>query len=229
MEEENKNNNNIDTNEILKETSNTFNEVKDQVKESFKKEELKNSAKETKNFIVGMFKNPIEELKSIANDSSNSNFKYAVIIVIVWMLAALLYRIIINVQYHTTIGSALGSIIKGVISPLLMVFILSIIVMIMNKNKDKSLIKIISVVTASYLPMVIAGVVSLLRLISYKVTTITGPFSALCTIISTVLAYFGIKFLFNEEDDNVYIKKFVVLEAIYCIVAIVLSFLDISI
>lgn len=232
MEEENNNNNDnngIDTNEIFKETSNTFNEVKDQVKESFKKEELKNSAKETKNFIIGMFKNPIEELKAIANDSTNSNFKYAVILIVVWMVAELLYQIIVSAQISRSFGRAIGLTIKNVIVPIITIFVLSLIVMIMNKKKDKSLITIISVVTASYLPIVIANIVYLLRLISSEVTKITNPFGSLCAIIKTILLYFGIKFLLKEEDDNRFIKKFVIIEAIYYLAAIALSFFEISI
>ena len=225
MDEENKNNN-IDTNEILKETSNTFNEVKDQVKESFKKEELKNSAKETKNFIVGMFKNPIEELKNIANDSQNSNFKYAIIIVIVWMVAELICEI---GSYHYNFGRAILSIIKATIAPLLIVCALSIITMIMNRKKDKGLVTIITVITAAYLPIALASIISILRLIGSNITTITAPFSAICKIISAILLFFGIKFLYDEEDDNKYIRKFVILQLIFCIVAIVARLLGIYI
>ena len=73
MDKENKERT-VDTDEIIKETTETINEVKDKVKDSLKKDELKNSAKETTNFIVGMFKNPIGELKNIAEDKTNKNF-----------------------------------------------------------------------------------------------------------------------------------------------------------
>ena len=72
MNEENKKNKEktVDTDEILKETTETINEVKDKVKDSFKKDELKNSAKETTNFIVGMFKDPLGQLKNISSLST---------------------------------------------------------------------------------------------------------------------------------------------------------------
>ena len=227
MEEEN--NNKFDTDELFKETSNTFNEVKDQVKESFKKEEFKNSATETKNFIVEMFKNPIEGLKNIANDDGNSNFKYAIILVVIWMAAILIYRVVYNIHYSIKFSSAILSVVKATIAPVVTVCAISIVVMIMNKNKGKSLVTILSVVIATKLPIVIANVVNLLRLISYKIINITSPFYALCEIISAVLLYFGIKFLYNEENDEVYIKKFVIVEAIYIVVAIVIGLLDVVI
>ena len=232
MEEENKNKNeneNIDTNEIIKETANTFNEVKDQVKESFKKEELKKSAKETKNFIVGMFKNPISELKSIAEDSQNKNFKYAIILIIVWMVAILIWEIRDSIVYSSGFFKTIGSSIKALIVPILAVFITSVITMVISKKKDKSLVTFLTVISAAKLPIVIANVANLLRLISYGVENITYPFYALCEVVSAVLLFFGIKFLNNEEDDNTYIKKFVIIEAIYCVAAVVARLLGIYI
>ena len=190
MEENNNNENEdgkkIDTDEILKETTNTINEVKDQVKGSFKKDELKNSAKETTNFVAGMFKNPIEELKNIAEDRTNKNF-------------------------------------------ILSILALSLILLVLNKKKDKNLVTIMSVVTAAKLPVVIASVISLLRLISTNVTTVTNPFSYLCTAISTVLIYFGAKFVLGEEDDKSFVKKFVLIEGVYYIAYIVFGLLGIYI
>lgn len=234
MEEENKNNNTeevkenkIDTDEIIKETANTFNEVKDQVKGSFNKEDLKKNASETKNFIFGMFKNPIEELKNIANDTTNSYFKYSIILVVVWILALLIFY---SAGINTiNIFRYVLPIIKLILSPISIVFIMSLIIFVMNKNKDKGLITIISVVTATKLPVVISSVVSLLVLFSKDISKVTVMFASLCSVISTVLLYFGIKFILNEDDDKKFIKTFAIIEGIYYIAAIVVSFLQISI
>ena len=225
---ENENSNTVNPEEILKETTETINEVKDQVKGSFKKEELKNSAKETTNFIVGMFKNPIEELKSIAQDKTNKNFKYAVILAIVWIVAVVILKI-----YYSSLSwnvlKYLLPLIKSAIAPILSILVLSLTIFTLNKNKDKSLVTIMSVVTAAKLPIVIASVVSLLRLISARVTTVTSPFASLCTVISTVLVYFGAKFILGEKDDKTYIKKFVIIESIYYIAYILIGLLEIYI
>ncbi len=227
-ENNNENNNTVNPEEILKETTETINEVKDQVKGSFKKEELKNSAKETTNFIVGMFKNPIEELKSIAKDKTNKNFKYAVILAIVWIVAVVMLKI-----YYSSLSwnvlKYLLPLIKSAIAPILSILVLSLTIFTLNKNKDKSLVTIMSVVTAAKLPIVIASVVSLLRLISARVTTVTSPFASLCAVISTVLVYFGAKFILEEKDDKIYIKKFVIIESIYYIAYIVIGLLEIYI
>lgn len=227
MDEENKDKV-VDTDGILKETTETINEVKEQVKGSFKKEELKNSAKETTNFIVGMFKNPVEELKSISNDSTNSAFKYAVILAIVWVLARVIYRIsAFSITYNAF--KFILSVIKIGIAPVVSIAVLSLIIMVLNKKKDKSLITIMSVVTAAKLPIVIAYVLDLLTLISSRISTITSPFKSLCTVVSTVLLYFGSKYLLGEEDDKSFIKKFVLIEAIFYVAYILIGFLEIYI
>jgi hypothetical protein len=229
MNEENNNEQRIDTDEIAKETANTFNNVKDQVKETFKKDELKNNAKETKNFIVGMFKDPIGELKNIANDSTNSSFKYAVITVIIWMLAILIYQVWYYTKYHYKFFSDILDIIKVVASPVIVVFVLSLIIFIFNKNKDKSLTTIISVVVAAKLPLAISDVVDILRIIGSKVYIVLNPFSRLCTVISTILIFFGIKFIFNDEDEKELFKKVIIIEGIYYIASILIGLLDITI
>lgn len=231
MEENNNENENkktVNTDEILKETTETINEVKDQVKGSFKKDELKNSAKETTNFIVGMFKNPIAELKNIAGDKSNKNFKYAVILAIVWIVALVILRIYYSSLSWNVLKYILP-LIKSAVAPILSILVLSLTIFVLNKNKDKNLVTVMSVVTAAKLPIVISAVINLLRIISSKVTTVTTPFASLCTVISTVLVYFGAKFILGEDDDKNFIKKFVIIEGIYYIAYIVLGLLEIYI
>ncbi len=230
MNEENKENKEktVDTDEILKETTETINEVKDQVKDLFKKDELKNSAKETTNFIVGMFKNPIGELKNISEDNSNKNFKYAIILAVIWILAEVILGIFYS-SFSWNVIKYLLPLIKIAIAPILSILILSLTIFILNKKKDKSLITIMSVVTAARLPIVIASVLSLLKLISRDVRTVTTPFGLLCGVISTVLIYFGAKFLLGEKDDKSYIKQFAIIEGIYYIAYIVVGLLQIYI
>ena len=226
MEENNENKRNTD--EILKETTNTINEVKDQVKDSFKKEELKNSAYETKNFIIGMFKDPVGELRKIA-ENGTAAFKYAVILVAVWMIARAITTLA-GVSWSLNIFKrVLLPLVKTLLVPALSLVVLSGTIFVLNKKKDKSLVTILSVMTAAYLPIVISAVVNILRVISYNVTTITSPLSALCSVITTVLVYFGAKALLGEEDDKKFIKTFVLIQLIYHVAYIVLGFLGIYI
>lgn len=227
MEENNENK--VNTDEILKETTNTFNEVKDQVKGSFKKDELKNSATQTKNFIIGMFKDPVGELKRISTDTSNSAFRYAIILVVIWMTARAITNLASASWTLNIFGRILLPLIKTIAAPILSVLVLSVTILVLNKNKDKSLVTILSVITAAKLPLVISAVVNLLKLISYKVSTVTSPFASVCSIISTVLVYFGAKSLLGEEDDEKFIKTFVVIEVIYYVAYIVLDLLGIYI
>ncbi len=227
MDKENKERT-VDTDEIIKETTETINEVKDKVKDSLKKDELKNSAKETTNFIVGMFKNPIGELKNIAEDKTNKNFKYAVIIAIVWILSSIILGLY-NYSITWNIFRYLLILLKVAVVPILTILVLSLTIFILNKNKDKSLVTIMSVVTAAKLPIVTATVVSLLRLISKDVQIVTNPFTLLCGAISTVLIYFGTKYLLGEKDDKTYIKQFAIIEGIYYIAVILLGLLQIYI
>ena len=203
---ENENNSTVSTDDILKETTNTINEVKDQVKGSFKKDELKN----------------------IAKDDSNKNFKYAIILAVIWVLADVIL-LAGRYTFSWNIFKYLLQIIKTAVAPILSILVLSITILVLNKNKSKSLVTIMSVITATKLPIVIASVVSLLKLISSRVTTVTSPFTSLCVVISTVLAYFGAKFLLGEKEDKEFIKKFVIIESIYYIAYIIIGLLEIYI
>lgn len=218
----------VDKDEIIKETTETINEVKDKVKDSFKKDELKNSAKETTNFIVGMFKDPLGQLKNISEDKSNKNFKYAIILAVVWIIAEVILGMFYS-SFSWNVIKYLLPLIKIAVAPILSILILSLTIFILNKKKDKSLVTIMSVVTAAKLPVVIASVLNLLKLISRDVRTVTTPFGLLCGVISTILIYFGAKYLLGEKDDKSYIKQFVIIEGIYYIAYIVVGLLQIYI
>ena len=76
--------------------------------------------------------------------------------------------------------------------------------------------------------MCIASIVNLLNLISYKMSDITTPISTLAKILTIILSYFAVKDVFEEETELGTFKKFVLVELIYLGVALVISFLGIS-
>ena len=120
--------------ELKKETVNT---VK-QVKESMKNVNVKEEAKTTSGFVTEMFKNPLGKIKEISNDTSNKYFKTAIILVIIWVIAALLGNISFKYFTWSMFGKTLLSYIKVILAPILIVLVMSIIVFLMNKKSKKS-------------------------------------------------------------------------------------------
>ena len=77
--------------------------------------------------------------------------------------------------------------------------------------------------------IILAEVISLITLFSSSAYKITNRISNICSIISTVLMYFAIRELYNEEDEKTAFKNFVIIEVIYIVVSLVISFLEIYI
>ena len=225
--EENKNKEqNINTEEIKKETVETVN----QVKETIKNVNIKNDAKEATGFVSSMFKDPFGTLKQIVNDNTNKYLKTAIIFVIVWMVAILiskLFSVSISSFSVKIAFSKVSSIIKAVIAPLVGVVVFSGIVYFMNKENKKSITTILTAVVTAKIPVIVASIVSLLTIIDSKISLITSPFASLCNVISIVLIYFATKTIFGEEQNSKFFKKFVKIEAIYYVVYIVVSLLGI--
>lgn len=229
--EENKNEGqNINTEEIKKETVDTVN----QVKETIKSVDIKNDAKEATGFVSSMFKDPFGTIKQIAKDSGNKHFKTALIFIIVWMAVELIdslfggYYSLRGFSFNLAFQQIL-SIIKSVVAPALGIIVLSGIVYFMNKEKKKSMITNITAITTAKIPVIIASIVSLLTIIDSKVSLVTSPFASLCKVISIVLTYFTMKAIFEEEQNSKFFKKFVLIEAIFYVVYLVISLLGIYI
>lgn len=213
------------TDELKNETADT---VK-QVKENMKNVNVKEEAKAAKSFIGEMIKEPIEKIKEIANDESNKYFKTSIILVIVWMVAALLGTISFKYFSWSTFGNTLLSYIKTILSPLIEVVAMGAIIFVLNKKSKKSLITVLTTVVTAELPVIIARVISLLTIISSNISPITSKVSSLAYIISTIFMYFAVKDLFGEEDEKEGFKKFFVVETVYIVVAFVIHYLGIYI
>ena len=83
--EENKEENKeiVNKEEIKEETVKTAKEVK----ETIKNVDIKKDAKATTNFIVEMVKRPLVRLQEIAEEKDHKDFKYAILLVIVWIIS----------------------------------------------------------------------------------------------------------------------------------------------
>lgn len=232
--EENQDNEKINTEEIKKEAENTAKEVKEAVKNA----DIKKEISATKGFISNFFKSPMQEIEAVTNSSKNEFLKIAIIVLVIWLVAIFIGKIIDIFQSYSYVSSMyvnfgtflktsvnnIFSVVKAVITPLLSLAILSGIVYLMEKDKKKPFIQVTTSMVIAKIPVVLAAVVSLLEVFGNQVYRITSPFSVFCSVISTVLLYFTMKSLYGEKEDNNFIKKFAIIMGIFYIVRFVISF-----
>lgn len=217
----------VDTENLKKETVETAKKVK----ESMKGTNIKEETKATKGFIVEMFKKPLEKIKDVANDNSGKFFKTAIFLIIAWTVIVFVESCYSTIYYwgFSRVFSKLLSVLKDILAPAIGIFVYSVIVLVLNKKNKKSLTTAISTVTITQLPTIVASLVSLLTIISSNISIITIPFAKLCSVVSVILGYFGFKNLFGEDDDKAFIKKYVLIQAIYYVAYIVIKLLGIYI
>lgn len=209
----------IDTEKLKSETSNTVNQVKDTIKNvNFKEDSL-----ETKNFVVEMFTKPVEKIKEVVEDTTGKTFKYAIIILAVWIVVAVLKKIFSGV-FSLPGGEALWGLLKSILTPALEILVMAVIILLFSKENKKSLTTIISTITIAKIPVVASSIITMLNYAGNQVYKITSPVSTFCSLIATILTYFAIKYLLGKEDDEA-IKSFALVEAIYLVVSFAVSFL----
>ena len=214
-------------NDIKQETVNTFNEAKEKMKNI----DFKAEAETGKGLLKKLIKNPFEAIKETAQDSENNFFKTAILLVAIWAIIAFVKQLLyyITSKYAKFSGENILSLIKITIAPICRILALTLSVYIVNKKSKRSFITIITTMTVAKIPVIISSLLGFLTYISYKVTSITNPIGSLLSVISTVLVYFAVKFLSNEENDSDALKSFIKVEAIYYIICFALSFLEINI
>lgn len=222
---EEKEENKVRTEEIKKETVETAKQVKD----SIKNVDIKNDAKEATGFISAMFKDPFAKIKEIVEDKENKNLKMAIIFIAIWIVAIFIKALAAKHWSFDALFRNILSLIKTIIAPALGILVLSGIVYFMNKNEKKSLTTILTAITIAKIPTIFASVFSLLTLFSYSAYKITSPVASLCAVVTIILTYFTIKAIFKEEQNSKFLKTFVIIEAIYYVAYLIISFLEIYI
>lgn len=216
----------IDTEELKKETVNTVKEVKEKVKNV----DIKKESKETTNFVIDFVKNPIGKIKEIAEETSNKYFITTIFIIVLWAILILISTVSGYTHFFKyNFGEHLLAVIKAIVAPVIGILVMSLIVFIMNKENKKSLITCINTITATKIPLFLAAIVDLLKIFKLRDTEILTTFTNFCTVISTVLLYFGLKELFGEKEEEKFIKKFLIIEAIFYVAYLVISYLKIYI
>lgn len=217
----------IDTENLKNETVETAKKVKETIKDTNIKEETK----KTKGFLMEMFKNPLEKIKEVANDKENSFLKTAIILAIIWTAVVFIDSTYSTIYYwgFSRVLKNILDVLKGILAPALGILVYSVIILVLSKKNKKSLTTVISTVTITQIPLIISELVSLLAIISSNITTITIPFARICSIISIVLGYFGFKYLFEEDEDKVFIKKYTLIQIVYYVAYIVIKLIGIYI
>ena len=235
MEENNQNN--VNAEEFKKEAKETVNQVKD----SFKNVNMKEETEKTKNYFSRFLKEPVSVVKEIAHDKTNSFFKTAIVLLVVWVLVSVIVAIITLVTslfstivnfgfefvFQTTFRNILN-IVKSLIVPIISVAVLSAAIYFTNTKNKKSFLTTAVTVMATKIPIVIAEIIGILTLIPYA-SRIISPVSELLGLVSSILTFFAIKALNDEESNDQAVKKFLFVEGIYVIARFVLSFLTIYI
>lgn len=240
MDENNEQNNEkINTEEIKKEATETAKEVK----ETLKNTDIKKDVNVIKGFITKFFKNPIYEIESVAKSSKNQFLKVGIIVLAIWLVSILLGELIDIFQSYSFVSNLyinfgtffknsvnnLFSVVKAILTPLVSLAVLSGIIYVMAKDNKKPFLNVAISVVIAKIPVVLASVVSLLNVFGSQVYKIVNPFSSFCSIISTILIYFTIKALYEEKEDNTFIKKFAIIMGIFYIVKFIISFFGIYI
>lgn len=220
----------VNTQEIKEETFKTAKEVK----ETIKNVDIKKDAKATTGFITEMIKKPLERLKEIAEDKEHKDFKYAIVLAIVWIIVSAILHI--ATRYHSidnffayNFTNHFLALLKAMIAPIIGIIVMSIIVFAINKNSKKSFITILTSITAARIPVIVADIIGILYLISSSISRLLTPFSIFCSAISIVFTFFAIKALCEEEDNTKFLKTFIIIEAIYYVAYLIISYLEIYI
>ena len=220
----------VNTQEIKEETFKTAKEVK----ETIKNVDIKKDAKATTGFITEMVKKPLERLKEIATDKEHKDFKYAIVLAIVWIIVSGILHIAtkypsIDNFFAYNFTKHFLALIKVMIAPVLAIIVMSIIVFVINKNNKKSFITVLTSITAAKIPVIVADVIGILYLISSSISRLLNPFTMFCSAISIVFTFFAIKALCEEENNTKFLKTFIIIEAIYYVAYLVISYLEIYI
>lgn len=230
-ENENKNTFNVNAEDVKKETAETVNQVKDTIKNV----NLKNDSKEAKGFFFSFFKNPLGEIKKSSSSTDNKFIKIAIIIFVVW-LAVLLVSNILSMA-TTYLFGPLGNfayffqnlfhnmflLVKTLVAPVITILVLSGLVYGFKKVKNRSFLTIASTILIAKIPIVIANIFNLLTLLNTHFVKITSTFSGFCNVLSTILLFFAIKNLLEEDKNDSYFWKFALIMGIFYIVKFVCS------
>lgn len=210
----------VDTEKLKNETKETVNQVKDTIKNV----DFKKDTEETKGFLKEMFSDPFEAVKKVASGEENV-LKKAVMIMIIFIVASVVYELISLIKYgkYSGIGDNILDLVASVLNPIFYIVVPALVILIMNKNSKKSLTTVISTLVVTSVPVVINNVIDIIEILVSGITIISGPISTALSAASLVLTYFGMKDLFEEDNDSSFIKKYVIIKLVAAFVLVILG------
>ena len=200
----------------------------DSSKDEFVKVDLKDGTKNSKDFFSSFFKNPINLFKKISKSKDLKLFNVSLFVLLIWILITFIHSLF-SYSYDYDGLTHLLVIIRDLTIPILSVGFLSLIIHCINPNKDDNyrLTNTITAVIVCKIPIIFISFIYLLSLISDNVYFLLNPILYFCMAISTVFTFFAIKYLYGESEDARSFKMFLIVQLVFYIVYLFLSFLDI--
>lgn len=220
-----KNEKEIDANskeEIKDEAKNTF----DDVKETIKNVKFQSDAKETTNFVSKIFQDPLGILKRASSNKNNEFLKHAILLVCLWVVATLITGVYyVASNKFMAVGTRFLNVLKDLLEPIIGLIAISLIVLLNQKDSKKSLTTTFTTVTVASIPLILLSVIEILRLFSAQFEYILTPLSYFATAVTIVFMYFATKDLAGEEESSKFIRKFIGIEFAYFICYFIFQFL----
>lgn len=212
------NKNNID--ELKQGAKETYGETKEALKNMNFEDELK----ATEGFLKEFLKNPFNGVVQAAE--KRGNLILAIVLTIFWMFASGMARFI---NFFRWSHVSFFSIFQMMFAPLIGIIVMSAIILVFNKNKNKNLTDILSIVVVTRIPLIVATILSLLTIFSSEATRLTSPISAFANGISILLLYVAMRTMSEEKDEGKYFMIFLVAYGVYFVARFIISFLGIHI
>ena len=164
--------------------------------------------------------NPIAAVRETAQ-GNGPKLATIIMIVIAFVLVNVCYEIISLFKYsYGSFGDKLWDVLTAILEPLFLLLVPSILVFLWNKNK-KTLLTTISTFAIAQVPTIFSTVVSLVYLLISQLSIVTTPINAGLGVVQTILTYFGVKTLLDEDDES-FVLKFVVLEVVTTLIIVIL-------
>lgn len=211
-------------NALMNESAEAVSQIKNVVKNVNIKEETANA----KGFFTNMFSNPIGAIRGIPA-SGAKHLNIALVVMAIWVAASFinaLFSTFFIRQFGWNFANFLqrvAIVVTSTISPIFIVLALSGATYLLLKNKiDKFMPLVITIAIASA-PQAVAAVLRIIVSLIPGSFVVMGSVNALLYLISIVLVYFGIKAFSDQDDDESFFKKFVLIQCVYFAARIVLN------
>lgn len=212
--------NKVSVEELKEETKQTFNRVKDEIKDAnFKAETI-----EVTNFIKDMFMDPVDAVRNVTNEVGPK-----LITVIMLVIGVMLSNLLKNIMWgfeNLNIFDSLWEIITSLTSGVCIILVPAFIAYVFNRNSDRSLLTSITLMAMANVPTIFVNVFSALAGPFYKLAGIIGIINHGLEVACVVLTYFALKAYYKDEDD-LFIFKFVIIEVASGFIMMLLKLLNV--